>query len=330
MEKLPTELPHPPGVIRSLQTGFDAVARHFTVLLIPILLDILLWLAPRLSTGDLWKAGLVTFGNAVVLTGADGTSVERFRELMLEAQNFNMLTMLSTFPIGISSLMASKQPTQSPLGEPLIIQVPTIQHFLGWLVILVLLGWVLGAIYYQWISGITLQKTVHPGNDNLRAIVNTLFLLMIWTVVLMALILPVTFLASILMLINSPMLVQAALIFFGITAVWLAVPVFFSPHGIFIRRQSALASLLSSLRLARYTLPNSGLFIMTLFIFGQGFTILWSVPRDNSWLVMAGIFGHAFISTALLSASFVYYQDMTSWLQVAIERLNSQPGSNRV
>jgi hypothetical protein len=34
-----------------------------------------------------------------------------------------------------------------------------------------------------------------------------------------------------------------------------------------------------------------------------------------------GIFGHSFVTTALLAASFIYYRDMSVWLQSVIEKL---------
>jgi hypothetical protein len=40
-----------------------------------------------------------------------------------------------------------------------------------------------------------------------------------------------------------------------------------------------------------------------------------------------GILGHAFISTALLAASFIYYRDMTAWLQSVFERIKAGSAS---
>ena len=61
--------------------------------------------------------------------------------------------------------------------------------------------------------------------------------------------------------------------------------------------------------------------MLSVFILSQGLDYLWNVPPNDSWVILVGIFGHAFIATALLSASFVYYRDMTVWLQTVSERL---------
>jgi len=51
--------------------------------------------------------------------------------------------------------------------------------------------------------------------------------------------------------------------------------------------------------------------------------VLWSFPAVDSWLALVGFLGHAFITTALLASSFVYYHDMTAWLQTVLSRLRA-------
>ena len=48
-------------------------------------------------------------------------------------------------------------------------------------------------------------------------------------------------------------------------------------------------------------------------LLNQGLNMLWQVPPENSWLMLISIIGHAFVTTGMLSASFVYYQDMNRW-----------------
>ena len=54
--------PTPPvGVIESLTTGFETVASHLGLLLFPALLDLFLWLGPRLSIDNLIQRLQITF-----------------------------------------------------------------------------------------------------------------------------------------------------------------------------------------------------------------------------------------------------------------------------
>jgi hypothetical protein len=120
------------------------------------------------------------------------------------------------------------------------------------------------------------------------------------------------------------MLAMAAFFIMTLMSFWLIVPLFFAPHGIFVRKQNALYSVFTSLRMARFALPTSGLFVLCWFLLTIGLNFLWSVPPETSWMMLVGIAGHAFITTALLAASFVYYHDMNVWLQTVYERLQQK------
>ena len=61
-------------------------------------------------------------------------------------------------------------------------------------------------------------------------------------------------------------------------------------------------------------LPSTGLFILSILLIAQGMDIVWRFPDASSWLTLVGIFGHAFVSTGLLAASFFYYKDAVQWI----------------
>jgi ABC-type proline/glycine betaine transport system permease subunit len=121
----------------------------------------------------------------------------------------------------------------------------------------------------------------------------------------------------------NTLLGEGVVLFLAFVSLWLIVPLFFTPHGIFVRRQNAVTSLLGSFQLTRFTLPSTSLFVLTVFMLGIGLNYLWSIPASDSWLALVGILGHAFITTALLASSFIYYQDMSSWLQTVFARLRA-------
>jgi hypothetical protein len=54
---------------------------------------------------------------------------------------------------------------------------------------------------------------------------------------------------------------------------------------------------------------------------------LWNTPADNSWWMLVGIAGHAFVSSALLAASFIYYRDINAWLTAVLEELQKRTAS---
>jgi len=141
----------------------------------------------------------------------------------------------------------------------------------------------------------------------------------IWCIGSIVVILPLFFVLTVLAAIN-PLLPQVAFFIILFFMFWLVVPLFFTPHGIFVRKQNAIISIMSSLRMSRFTLPTSSMFVLSVFLLSRGLGYLWKVPTSDSWLMLVGIAGHAFLSTTLLAASFVYYRDMNDWLQNVYER----------
>lgn len=332
-------LPPPPGIFGSLKTGFDIVSNRVVLILIPLGLDIFLWLGPRLNINDLLSPYLkMMFNQARV--GVAATELGRFsqaQDLVLDRlQDFNLFSLLSglrlfnfpIFPVGVTSLAAQSLPTTSPLGLESSVAVSSIWIVLGAVLVLIPLGWIGGGVFFRQVSG-SVQGKDEVGIGLLRSIVQTVFLSVLCAILLVILMIPLLFIVGALAFISPIManIVVMIVIFFSF---WLVVPLFFTPHGIFMRKQNALYSILSSLRMMRLSLPTSGMFVLTVFILSRGLDILWSAPNSESWLTLVGFAGHAFVTTAILAASFVYYRDMGDWVQTVyeqVQQLNKKPSS---
>jgi hypothetical protein len=318
-------LPPPPGIIGSLRTGFDAIAGNVTVILMPLALDLLLWLGPRLSLSGLMKPLLTANFNTLV--GTYGFNADDLKASLDASsqflQQFNLLGSLRTFPVGISSLMSGTMPTATPWGAPRILEVASPSQVLGLGMVLIVAGWILGAIYFRWVAALAtpgIAAENYPGAP--RAIFQTVIYAVVWSIIAWVVGVPLSILLLVLMAVNGA-LAEGVLLLLGFLSMWLVVPIFFSPHGIFVRRQTALASIQSGFEMTRFTLPTSSLFVLVVFLLGVGLNYLWSRPATDSWLVLIGILGHAFITTALLASSFVYYNNMSVWLQTALARLRA-------
>jgi hypothetical protein len=319
----PQQIPPPPGVISALRAGLDVISTHLSVLLPPLALDALLWLGPRLSVNKIFS-GL--FEQMLAFNAGDGLLVEditAIREMMTEwLPKFNLLGILRTFPVGVSSLMTAKMPVQTPFGAQAVIEVGSEVNFLGWVFLLTLIGWAAGGLYFNWVSGVTGSRE-HAFKSG-RAVTQTLLFSIVFTALTFMVGVPVMLVMAVINLI-SPAMVQVAMFMLALFSAWIIVPIFFAPHGIYLRGQNALYSIYTSLRMARFTLPTSSMFVLTIFLISQGLNYLWNVPADNSWMMLVGIAGHAFVTTALLAASFIYYRNMNVWLETVFERL--KPGT---
>jgi hypothetical protein len=326
------ELPPPPGVMGSLKDGFYAVSSHVWLIFLPLLLDVLLWFGPRLSVGRLVHPFFELVVRQARTMLASSADFKRFTDNMAllsdMVERFNLLSLLGrlfgtlqVFPVGISSLLAQTMPVQTPLGSQDVIQITSLPSLMGLAFLFTVIGWMMGGLYFRWVSGIVLGDAKQDTMISLSwAILQTLLLSIIWVIVLMVVIVPALVVFSFLIML-SPLLASGLVLITLFFSFWLIVPLFFTPHGIFVRRQNAFYSIFTSLRMARFTLPTSALFVLCVFLLTTGLNYLWRVPTGDSWMLLVGIAGHAFITTALLAASFVYYRDMNAWLQRVFEQL---------
>ncbi|KUK69470.1 MAG: putative membrane protein [Anaerolineae bacterium 49_20] len=61
-------------------------------------------------------------------------------------------------------------------------------------------------------------------------------------------------------------------------------------------------------------------FIFSAFVLIEGLNYLWSSPTVDNWFLIVGIFGHAFIASAVIAASFHYFLDATAFTQSVMNK----------
>ena len=313
-------LPPPPGIINSLKVGFDIIATHITAIFLPLLLNLFLWLGPRLRMDALFnsmKADVLAIWRS---GGIPAEDIQRAMDLYEKTiPRINLFWIFHTIPIGISSMFLPQKISQTPLGDPAILQVSA-TSLLSWIFFLILFGWIGGGMYFRSVAWLSMQNQDVPPMSVTHAIVQTILLSISWVVLFFLIGVPI-FLALAVVLQFSATVANLLILLLCFVSMWVIVPLFFWPHGVFIKQQNVIAAILSSVQLVRFTLPTSSLFVLTVFLLTFGLNFLWSIPSEDSWMMLLGIFGQSFVSTALLAASFVYYRDMSVWLQNAIEKL---------
>ena len=320
------KLPPVPGVFQSLRLGFDVVSSHVWLIFLPIALDVFLWLGPRLSAGQVYSSMLANMLAVFKDRPLPETETRALNDFVEAINRINWFSWLRTLPVGISSLDSFIIPetltATTPLGTQSVIQLGSIFSLFGWTCLIILAGWVGGGLYFRLVSITTLGKE-EAGISVGRALIQTVLLSIVLNIGFFIVFLPVSMIVGAVGLL-SPVLSTAIMFILALLSYWVIVPLFFTPHGIFTRRQHAFHSMYSSLRVSRFTFPTSALFVLTVFVVASGLNFLWRVPPSDTWMKLVGIFGHAFISTMLLSASFAYYRNINEWLRVVLEQLQQK------
>ncbi len=320
-----------PLMISAFTQGFNTVATHIWLILLPVGMDVLLLFGPRLRVKSLFQPVIQEMANSFSAVRSTNmadmiTSMKELWGVVLD--HYNLFSSLRTFPIGIPSLMASIGPLQHPLGMPFFWELDSAGNFLSLWVIMALLGLLLGSMYFsviaQTVKGEKIRISV--GEIGWQTLQSLLLTLALFTIIAF-LIVPLIFILSILAMVSG-FLAQLAVLFFMLILIWIITPLIFSPHGIFTSHLNVLVSILNSVRLVRFFLPGTGLFILMAILINEGLNTLWRVPDEASWLVLVGIVGHAFISTSLLASSYVYYQYGMEKMQTSLAAMQASSTSS--
>jgi hypothetical protein len=324
--------PTQPSLIAALMGGFDTITNHLELVLFPLVLDLFLWFGPHLRLKMLVQQ---IVNQMTALPGMDSPDIAPTLAMskdlwLLVAERFNLFSVLRSYPVGIPSLMGTRQSLTTPLLQPLILEVPSVASAIGLWLLLTIAGLIVGAFYFTLVAQATLN-----GKVEWRSVINE------WPWTSLQVLYLTLFLASLMIAISIPgsCLITAAtfsglpvaqfgFLLFGALALWLLFPLFLSAHGIFAYHYRMWISVRASARLIRLMMPRTSLLFLAILVISEGLDTLWRVPAENSWLSLVGVIGHAFVSTSLLAASFVYYRDATRWVQRLIQQSLLVDGKN--
>lgn len=314
-----------PKLMPSVVAGFSTVAGHIELMLLPLIIDLMLWLGPKIKIQQAEKPvmdSMISYLQSTI-TAETKDQVENTITVLKEFFNtYNLGAAIRTLPVGVPSLLAREVTLASPLKNNIVIEASSSTIALLVLLGLTLLGFFLGTLYFNALA----RYTVTPVLPNsVRKIMLQFGQNLVTALILIALILIVVIPGLALLMTASlinPAVGQFLLMAALFVLMWLSVPLVFAPHGIFVLNQKAYPSMLLSIRMVRYFLPGAGMFIMTCALISEGLNMIWSIPDASSWFTLFGIFGHAFVVTALLAASFIYYRGGLKWMQESIQNIS--------
>ncbi len=221
---------------------------------------------------------------------------------------------LGAFPFSLPVLLNGIGPLTGPVGGMQIIEVRSVFLAILLFVFLGIIGLLIGIFYYTIIAQASNwsrnKLTLH---SFIKIVLNIILLLLALLGICLVLLIPVSFFFTLLALL-SVTLAQLVLLGFFLGLAWLIIPSFFIVPGIFISNLKLLDAVKLSFRMSRWVSGTTSFFIVAGVIIAQGLNLIWTIPSTDSWLQLIGIAGHAFIVTALVSASFVLYQQNLQWL----------------
>jgi hypothetical protein len=308
-----------PGIIDTLSAGFQLVNRAPWVLAVPIALDLLLWLGPRLSVATLGEravAGLlamVTEAGAAAGAAAEG-QVEGFQQgleaLRMIVSSFNLLSLLAFGGFAMESAVPLDQGGAAGRVELLSAgQVALVA------LVLILLGVALACL---WLGAIA--QLVRDGRGSAGRLLYSLprywlavvgFLALLVGAAL-AITLPLMLLAAVAQLF-VPALGTFLTLFVAVAlqllVIWAVLYLFFFADAVVVSEVGPLRAAANSVRVVSLNFWATLGFIIITWVIMRGLHIIWqSLAQAPVGLALA-ILGNGYVESGLAAASMLFYSN---------------------
>jgi hypothetical protein len=332
----------PMSIFACIMAGFEILARYWWPLAIPLLLDLILWLGPQLSIEPLVQAIIDLINRQPAPDSETAYQIAQAVQWLKQVgSQANLLSLLSAVPLlNAPSLLAQHTPgVVSPLGERIVLPVANVLVLVAWGIALAPVGLLTGFAYMNALArGVRLT---HPAGEGTltgnpatpRASEGTdpeLLVVGLALNTLLKLIRVLSF-AAILFVVGVVFLL-VWIVVSGVAAViadiaglvisglimgmgsFIALHLLFVPHGMLLGERRLLRAIVESVALVRMNFMSvTGLVLLVILIY-EGLGYVWSLPPGNSWLLLVGILCNSGVATALIMATFVFYQDRLAQL----------------
>jgi hypothetical protein len=304
------------SIIDSLSAGFNTVTKRIWLILVPVVLDVYLWLGPRLSIAPVVQRLLPLF-TAPPGMGADYQQMMiQNRELLQEmGQSVNLFSMLSTSVPGMPTLITGTTPQAAFLHlAPVVWKGQSLWVYGVAVVVLWLSGLLIGSLYLAAV-GHSVRADDPVASDSAGGFLSRVWfvwgrvtLLAVLVGMLIAVIaLPLSLVLGLLALLNMNLALIGLTLLMG-TALWIGFYLVFVIPAIVANRTGIRRAIWNSLNVVnRNFWATLGLVLLSLLI-NSGFSIIWQRMSTGSWLTFVAIAGNAYIGTGLVAATLVFYR----------------------
>ena len=305
------------GIVDTLSAGFDRVTKRLWLILVPVLVDVGIWMGPQVSINKLSRAAVAVLPSVTELGSQYEQSIELVREWFTDlGAGANLFSLFSMRALGLPSLTGAFAPKAGLLTTAQrVIEVQTWPALLGSVALITVLSLLIGCFCLSWIAqeardeqinvAYTLQLT---GRSWIRLVALVSFGLLVAAMAIIGMGLLYSVLAAL-----SPQLAWLTLSLFGVGSLWVSVYAgiifFFAPRAIVLDNMGILHSLWSSLNIVHRNFLSAIAFILLVNIIQAGLLHIWRLLAVSAVGTLLGIVGNAYVSTGLVMAGFIFYRD---------------------
>ncbi len=305
----------PLGVIESLQQGFDFLNRHLWLLLPPILLDLFLWLGPRVSIAPLIQELEDLFANQPEMPADVAASFDAaMKSLQTLGDSYNLLSLLAGLLTGMPSLLARLD--FHSIASPIASQTYALSDWqTAFLLaaILIPVGVLIGGFWLTWVAFSLEGKRLLSGAFFQRwgwvwLNVNLYLLALLFALALFSLVFGFVGAIALLFGAAGAIFITILWILFIGFGIWLSIGLYFVVISIALDGVNLARAVWRSLNVVgRNAVSTLGFLILT-FLLMEGFARIWARLSVQDWGVALSILGNAYLGAAIVAAAFIFYQ----------------------
>jgi hypothetical protein len=320
-------------IIDALAAGFDLVRRRLWLILVPVVLDLFLWLGPRISIGPLVQriTPLLSPPATTALSTADAQTLALSRDALLEAgRSFNVFSLLTNTLLGVPGLMTVTEPAK-PVVTSAVIQVSSGWLALGTFILLLLASVFIATLYLGLIA-----QEITAGAINLKSLLLGVWIYGARIVALGA------FLIGVALILVFPMSIVSALVAlvsqglaimiigaFSLAAMWVTLAVliylFFAVSAIVLNGDGILPAVRNSITIVRRNMWSTLGLIVLVNLISAGLGLIWQRMAVASWGAQVGILCNSFVGSGLVAAVLIFYRDRYARLQHDVQNAALKP-----
>ena len=293
------------SIIDTLSEAFGRVTKRLWLLAFPILLDLFLWLGPKLSIRPVVDKMIAMLNETMAMLASEtipDVGTGEMLDLMIEAMQttlsqINLFALLAWGQIGVPSI-AGAIPVDESQG--LVWQISGYGGMLLAQIAIMALGLLLAVAYLSVIAE-ELQSTRRQGQELARGILRTFAY---------AAVLVVPLGAGMVFLLSLSSLLGPLAIFGGVLVIWTVLYLSFVPQALTLFAQGPIKALLTSFTVVRLNFWPSVGFLLLVTVIRRGLGLIWARLLETTPLgMMLAVVGNAFVGTALALAMFLFLRN---------------------
>ena len=309
------------NIIDTLTEGFSQVTKRLWLLIFPILLDLFLWLGPKLSIQPVVDKMIVMLNQTMAMLPADAipdVGTREMYEVMIEAMQatlgqVNLFALLAWGQWGIPSVAG---------GIPIDEAAGTVWKLTGYGGMLLAQIAIMGVGLLLAVLFLTLLaqglRGEHRDGERL-----TKDILRYW---LYAVVLAVPLGLGMVFLISFSSLLGPLAIFSGVLLIWLVLYLSFVPQALTLFDQGPIKAVLTSFTIVRLNFWPSVGFLLLVAVIRRGLGLIWARLLQSAPIgILVAVVGNAFVGTALALAMFLFLHSRVAMLHQANEDGSFKP-----